>query len=851
MVESHGAKAAIVTITNKVAGSYNWVCPSGVTSVQVECWGAGGGGAGGVTSAGGGGAGGAYARTVSYAVTPGTNYYIQVGAAGTGGAAGNNPGGAGGDSWFSNAVPAAVVLAKGGGGGVAGSSSAGGGIGGTSLSGSIGADATYLGGAGLTGVNGSYSGGGGGSAGNASSGNLGASSGAAAAVVGGGPGGASRNTAGAGNAPTSGPGGGGGGGYSTGSTSRAGGAGFAGQVILTYTAPLGVLDWVGDGLYNNWSTNLSDVDWDGNNGGVANAYYSDGALVVFGLEGTNNPTVTVETPVAPTAVSINSASNYVFTGSGWISGATSLVQSGPGLLEIDTTNNYSGGTTITAGRIRAGNSNALGTGLVTFGGGALSSEGGTPLTLTNAVTITIATTLGDVTDNGQITFTTPVDLSGTARSITNNSSVVFAGGANDGRIGTKQGVGTLTINGLVNYNGASDVDNGTLIYNGATVTNTDRIVPDAAVGNVARLVVTNGATITINGILNNLRSGRAGDSTGTNYMDLAGLYSLPTATIPNGYATLYGGCAYAEMTFWPGGDFTAFGVTNNAGVGNTVFKFNGGILRARTNNAYFFQGLASTLVQAGGANIDDGGFAIAINQNLLDGGGGGLTKIGNGSLLLNGANTYTGTTLVSQGTLGGSGIISGPVILAAGATLAPGGANGISTLTISNNLTLNNSSTVFVQVDDDSSTNDSVAGLANVTYGGTLVVTNVGVNQFAGVESFQLFSASGTTTGNFSSIVVLPSTGVTNATFNPATGILTISSDSSIPSTPTNLLSSVSGGSMNLRWPSNYLGWSLQVQTNNLGTNWVTLPGSQGVTATNIPIDPANGAVFYRLFYQP
>jgi hypothetical protein len=155
-----------------------------------------------------------------------------------------------------------------------------------------------------------------------------------------------------------------------------------------------------------------------------------------------------------------------------------------------------------------------------------------------------------------------------------------------------------------------------------------------------------------------------------------------------------------------------------------------------------------------------------------------------------------------------------------------------------------------VQVDVDNATNDAVAGLANVTYGGTLIVTNIGVNQLAGGETFQLFSASGAATGNFSSIVVLPATGVTNATFNPATGILTISAPS-IPTASTNLVFTVSAGNVNLSWPSNYLGWSVQAQTNSLGTNWVTILGTAGVTATHFPIDPSNAAVFYRLYYLP
>ena len=63
--------------------TFNWVAPTGVTSVAAEAIGSGGGGGcDGVGDAGGAG-GGAYSKLNSYSTTPGNNYSITVGARGT------------------------------------------------------------------------------------------------------------------------------------------------------------------------------------------------------------------------------------------------------------------------------------------------------------------------------------------------------------------------------------------------------------------------------------------------------------------------------------------------------------------------------------------------------------------------------------------------------------------------------------------------------------------------------------------------------------------------------------------------------------------------------------------------
>ena len=63
-------------------------------------------------------------------------------------------------------------------------------------------------------------------------------------------------------------------------------------------------------------------------------------------------------------------------------------------------------------------------------------------------------------------------------------------------------------------------------------------------------------------------------------------------------------------------------------------------------------GLTTAYVLSKGARIDTNGQNITIAQGLLDAGsGGGLTKLGSGTLTLSGTNTYTGPTAINAGTL--------------------------------------------------------------------------------------------------------------------------------------------------------------------------------------------------------
>jgi hypothetical protein len=238
LIFNQSAQADI--ITNIYTSSGAWVCPEGVTNVQVEVWGGGGGGGSAFRNASGsvygsGGGGGAYARLNSYTVAYPNSYSYVVGA---GGAA---SGGAGGATYF---IDASTLHANGGSGGtnaVSGASDVsrpGGGPGGAA--GSTG-DAKYAGGDGGTPTSGTvYAAQGGGSGGSGSAGNNGSFNvaGETPAVTDGGPGGASNPTAstsGPGQTPSVGPGGGGGGARASVNVTHPGGAGRSGQIRFIYT----------------------------------------------------------------------------------------------------------------------------------------------------------------------------------------------------------------------------------------------------------------------------------------------------------------------------------------------------------------------------------------------------------------------------------------------------------------------------------------------------------------------------------------------------------------------------------------------------------------------------------------
>lgn len=171
--------------------------------------------------------------------------------------------------------------------------------------------------------------------------------------------------------------------------------------------------------------------------------------------------------------------------------------------------------------------------------------------------------------------------------------------------------------------------------------------------------------------------------------------------------------------------------------------------------------------------VNGGGDTLISGPLSQSTGSGKLTKTGTGTLTLSGANTYSGATTVSGGTLlvtgstgsssavsvtsgatfGGTGTIHGSVNLNTGATLAPG-VGGIGTLTVNNTVTLGANTLMEINRTASPNADKLVRGGGALTFGGTLIVTNIGPAPVNG-DVFDLFDAT-SFSGSFATIVLPP-----------------------------------------------------------------------------------------------
>jgi polygalacturonase len=169
-----------------------------------------------------------------------------------------------------------------------------------------------------------------------------------------------------------------------------------------------------------------------------------------------------------------------------------------------------------------------------------------------------------------------------------------------------------------------------------------------------------------------------------------------------------------------------------------------------------------------------------------------------------------------------------------------------STLTVSNSYTPPAAESYDFALGTDAST---IAVNGNLTFSGA--TANVTAAPGFGAGLYTLFTYTGSESGSIA-------LGNTPANFNYAltnsTGKIQLLVSNPGPSlTPVNLGFQESGGQLQLTWPADHIGWSLEIQTNQtsvgLSTNWVVVPGSVSVNQIFLPVSATNGCVFLRLAY--
>jgi autotransporter-associated beta strand protein len=169
-----------------------------------------------------------------------------------------------------------------------------------------------------------------------------------------------------------------------------------------------------------------------------------------------------------------------------------------------------------------------------------------------------------------------------------------------------------------------------------------------------------------------------------------------------------------------------------------------------------------------------GGNTLTVGSNALDtvfsgvlhdggefgGSHASLTKIGSGSLLLTGDNTYTGSTTVQSGVFGGTSLIKGSLTIGVGtgapANLSPGSdAVNPATLTANGSLTFNSDGIYNCELDSDTGTSDSVTAPGIVIVDGAICnLTDLGSSVLSPGKIFTLLhnASGGPIIGSFSNM---------------------------------------------------------------------------------------------------
>jgi len=385
--------------------------------------------------------------------------------------------------------------------------------------------------------------------------------------------------------------------------------------------------------------------------------FNAGSVVTGAIGFNGNLTLNTLTGSAQTLTRLIELSSDLVGSGEYVIGT--VTKSGAGTLILTGANTYTGGTTISAGTLQIGSGSTTG------------SIG------------------GNVTNNATLVFN-------------RSDSVTFAGIVSGTGSLTQSGTGTLTLTGANTYTGGTTLTGGLINFTALNNLGTGNFTI-----NGGGLQWGAGTVLDVSARLNPLGTLGGTFDTNGNAVTLASVISGPGALTKSGVGTLTltgantytGGTTVAVGTLSLGSN-TAAGIGTITTTGSVIDYANG----IAVANAIVINSNMTQLQTLAGVSATQSG---VISET---GGARPLEKIGAGTLILTGANTYTGGTTISAGTLQiGSGSTTGSI-----------GGN------VTNNATLvfnRSDSVTFAGI---------VSGTGSLTQSGTGTLTLTGTNTYTG-----------------------------------------------------------------------------------------------------------------------
>ena len=214
-----------------------------------------------------------------------------------------------------------------------------------------------------------------------------------------------------------------------------------------------------------------------------------------------------------------------------------------------------------------------------------------------------------------------------------------------------------------------------------------------------------------------------------------------------GILVLSGSNTYSGGTSLNGG---ILAVNSDANLGTGLLSFNGGTLEALAAGAGVTSTKAITLESLGGRFLADAATTTSTLSGAISGTGS-LTKDGPGTLLLSGANTYTGGTVLRAGTL----TVKGTQALGLGDVVVNGGILNADpqSINVKGNYVQNTGGTLQLQVAGaNPGQYDSLNVGGNASLGGTLQLISLGFQPKPG-DQLTLITTGRGVSGRFAQLV--------------------------------------------------------------------------------------------------